>query len=68
MAAMHKPRKIYEDTIFHVFFFFFIRDSTDVHNTIHICALLVFAQCYYCACAQRETVSLYMSHYKRQFH
>lgn len=24
---------------------FFVRDSVDVHSTIHICALLVFAQC-----------------------
>lgn len=43
MAAMHKTHKIYEDTVFHVGFF--VRDSIDVHSTIHICALLVFAQC-----------------------
>lgn len=47
MAAMHKTHKIYEDTVFNVdfFFFFLLRDSIDVRSAIHICALLVFAQC-----------------------
>lgn len=45
MAAMHKTHKIYEDTVFNVDFFFLLRDSIDVRSAIHICALLVFAQC-----------------------
>lgn len=46
MAAMHKTHKIYEDTVFNVdFFFFLLRDSIDVRSAIHICVLLVFAQC-----------------------
>lgn len=42
--------------------FFLVRDSTDVHSTIHICALLVFAQCEHCAFAQKETQCHYICH------